>query len=153
MRRNLSGRKLVITGAARGIGEKVARLAAARGARVDLIGLEPDRLRALAEDLGAGASWWEADVRDGAALRYARCPICGDHLLSADQPPQSPDDWERWWLGVTRQAIAADYLVHHGRPGPPHNDPTRLVHASCRRGLHARQGGTPAPTRAPSRLA
>src|SRR4051812_20324607 len=71
MRRNLSGRKLVITGAARGIGEKVARLAAARGARVALIGLEPDRLRALADDLGAGASWREADVRDGASLRWA----------------------------------------------------------------------------------
>ena len=71
MRRNLSGRKLVITGAARGIGEKVARLAAARGARVALIGLEPDRLRALADDLGPTASWREADVRDGVALRSA----------------------------------------------------------------------------------
>ena len=71
MRRNLSGRKLVITGAARGIGEKVARLAAARGARVALVGLEPDRLRALADDLGPTASWWEADVRDGVALRSA----------------------------------------------------------------------------------
>jgi NAD(P)-dependent dehydrogenase (short-subunit alcohol dehydrogenase family) len=67
----MSGRKLVITGAARGIGEKVARLAAARGARVALIGLEPDRLRALADDLGPAASWHEADVRDGAALRSA----------------------------------------------------------------------------------
>ena len=71
MRRNLAGRKLAITGAARGIGEKVARLAAARGARVALIGLEPDRLRALAEDLGPTASWREADVRDGAALQSA----------------------------------------------------------------------------------
>jgi NAD(P)-dependent dehydrogenase (short-subunit alcohol dehydrogenase family) len=71
MRRNLSGRKLVITGAARGIGEKVARLAAARGARVAVIGLEPDRLSALADDLGPAASWREADVRDGAALRSA----------------------------------------------------------------------------------
>lgn len=71
MRRNLSGRKLVITGAARGIGEKVARLAAARGAHVALIGLEPDRLRALTDDLGHFASWREADVRDGAALRSA----------------------------------------------------------------------------------
>ena len=71
MRRNLSGRKLVITGAARGIGEKVARLAAAGGARVALIGLEPDRLCALAEDLGAGGTWLEADVRDGVALRSA----------------------------------------------------------------------------------
>ena len=43
----------------------------ARGARIGLIGLEPDRLRALADDLGPGASWWEADVRDGAALHSA----------------------------------------------------------------------------------
>ena len=62
---------MVITGAARGIGEKVARVVAARGARVALIGVEPDRLRALADDLGPAASWWEADVRDGAALRSA----------------------------------------------------------------------------------
>jgi RNA-directed DNA polymerase len=36
----------------------------------------------------------------------------------ADQPPQSPEQWERWWLQVTRQAITASYLTHHGRPGP-----------------------------------
>ena len=71
MRRKLSGQKLVITGAARGIGEQVARVAAARGAQLALIGLEPDRLRTLADDLGTSASWWEADVRDGAALRSA----------------------------------------------------------------------------------
>lgn len=71
MRRNLSGRKLVVTGAARGIGENVARRAAARGAHVALIGLEPDRLRAIANDLGLTASWREADVRDGIALRMA----------------------------------------------------------------------------------
>jgi NAD(P)-dependent dehydrogenase (short-subunit alcohol dehydrogenase family) len=71
MRRDLSGRNVVITGAARGIGEKVACLAAAQGARVALVGLEPDRLLALAKDLGPGASWREADVRDGAALRSA----------------------------------------------------------------------------------
>jgi NAD(P)-dependent dehydrogenase (short-subunit alcohol dehydrogenase family) len=71
MRRNLAGRKVVITGAARGIGERVARLAAARGARVAVIGLEPDRLRNLADDLGPSVSWWEADVRDGTALRSA----------------------------------------------------------------------------------
>ena len=46
------------------------------------------------------------------------CPLCGDHLLTADQPPQSPQQWERWWLHVTRRAIAASYLAHHGRPGP-----------------------------------
>ncbi|EDY56569.1 MULTISPECIES: SDR family oxidoreductase [Streptomyces] len=71
MKRDLLDRRLIVTGAARGIGEKVARLAASRGARVTVIGLEPDRLHALADDLGPGASWKEADVRDGAALRSA----------------------------------------------------------------------------------
>jgi RNA-directed DNA polymerase len=68
-----------------------------------------------------------------------RCPLCGDELLSADQPPESPEEWERWWLHVIRRAIVADYLVHHGRPGSSDDDHTRLVHASCRREFHARQ--------------
>jgi RNA-directed DNA polymerase len=88
------------------------------------------------------------------ARQDARCPLCGDHLLTADQPPQSPHDWERWWLKVTRKAIAVDYLVHHGRPGQPDKDQTRLVHASCHRGLRARLRRKPARTTcSPSRLA
>jgi RNA-directed DNA polymerase len=73
------------------------------------------------------------------------CPLCGDYLLSAAQPPQSPREWERWWQHVARRAIAASYLVHHGRPGPPNGDQTRLVHASCQRGLSARQRRKPEP--------
>jgi len=69
----------------------------------------------------------------------ARCPLCGDHLLTAEQPPQSPEQWEQWWLQITRKAIAASYLVHHGRPSSPDGDQTRLVHASCHRGHLARQ--------------
>jgi RNA-directed DNA polymerase len=81
------------------------------------------------------------------------CPLCGDHLLSADQPPQSPEQWERWWLHVTRKAIAASYLTH-GRPGPADGDQTRLVHASCQRTLQARQRRKPGPQPAtPSRPA
>jgi len=72
------------------------------------------------------------------------CPLCGDHLLAAGQPPQSPEQWERRWLQVTRTAIAASYLTHHGRPGPADGDQTRLVHASCQRALHARQHRKPA---------
>ncbi len=74
-----------------------------------------------------------------------QCPLCGDPLLSAEQPPQSPGEWEQWWLHVTRRAIAASYLVHHGWPRPPHDDSTRLVHASCQRGLSARQRRNPEP--------
>src|SRR5712692_10676639 len=85
---------------------------------------------------------------DGYTLRLlarqaGRCPLCGDHLLSAEQPPQSPEQWELWWLHVTRRAIAASYLTQHGRPGPPHDDQIRLVHSSCQRGLDTRQRGKP----------
>jgi RNA-directed DNA polymerase len=82
------------------------------------------------------------------------CPICGDHLLTPDQPLQSPQQWERWWLQVTRQAIAASYLTHDGTPGPARDDHTRLVHASCQRRLKARQRTNPALQPAPpARLA
>jgi RNA-directed DNA polymerase len=69
----------------------------------------------------------------------ARCPLCGDHLLTADQPPDSPEQWERWWLQIARKAIAAEYLTHHGGPGSPDGRRTRLIHASCHRGHQARQ--------------
>jgi RNA-directed DNA polymerase len=75
--------------------------------------------------------------------QHGLCPLCGDYLLSADQPPQSPQQWETWWLSVTRKAIAASYLTHHGQPSMPHDDRTRLVHASCQRASQARQRRNP----------
>jgi RNA-directed DNA polymerase len=86
-----------------------------------------------------------------------RCPLCRDPVLTADQPLGSPQQWENWWLAVTRKAIQHDYLVHHGRPtrpGSPDGDQTRLVHASCQRGLHARhRRSTAHPPCSPQRLA
>jgi NAD(P)-dependent dehydrogenase (short-subunit alcohol dehydrogenase family) len=60
----LENKVVLITGAARGIGAETARRAAAKGARVSLVGLEPERLRALADELGERAAWFEADVTD-----------------------------------------------------------------------------------------
>lgn len=71
MKQDLNNRRVLVTGAARGIGASVARLAVARGARVALIGLEPERLQALASELGHHAVWFEADVRDGESVRNA----------------------------------------------------------------------------------
>jgi RNA-directed DNA polymerase len=96
---------------------------------------------------------------DGYTLRLltrqdARCPLCGDQLLSAEQPPQSPSEWARWWLHLTRRAIAASYLTHHGERGPADGDQTRLVHATCHRAHQARHRRSPAlHPAAPSRLA
>ncbi|WP_250150482.1 group II intron reverse transcriptase/maturase [Mycolicibacter acidiphilus] len=76
-----------------------------------------------------------------------RCPLCGDYVLTPDQPPQSPHDWERWWLSIVKRAIAADCLTHHGRGGAPDGNRTRLVHTSCHRSLRARGGTRPTPAK------
>src|SRR5687768_12444155 len=70
-RTSLAGQTVLITGAARGIGAALARKAAARGARVALVGLEPEQLAAVAEDLGPQHLWVEADVTDAEALKAA----------------------------------------------------------------------------------
>ena len=62
-----------------------------------------------------------------------RCSLCGENLLIPDQPPQSPQGWEYWFLQVTRQAIKADYLVHHDTPSAARSKRTHLVHATCHR--------------------
>jgi len=67
-----------------------------------------------------------------------RCTLCGENLLIPDQPPQTPEGWEWWFLWVTKKAIKADHLVHHTTPNP-RDDRTHLVHATCSRaGKHAR---------------
>lgn len=68
---SLAGRTVLITGAARGIGAETARRLAARGARVALVGLEPEHLAEVANGIGGAAAWWEADVTDSASLEAA----------------------------------------------------------------------------------
>ena len=58
----LEGRRVLITGAARGIGAALAERLHARGARVALAGLEPDLLEATAAKVDA--PWWPCDVTD-----------------------------------------------------------------------------------------
>ncbi|GAA1788729.1 SDR family NAD(P)-dependent oxidoreductase [Actinomadura chokoriensis] len=59
----LAGRRVLITGAARGIGAALAARLHERGARVALAGLEPDLLAAVAAGCGS-APWWTCDVTD-----------------------------------------------------------------------------------------
>ncbi|WP_293785560.1 SDR family oxidoreductase [uncultured Aeromicrobium sp.] len=70
-RASFTGKVALITGAARGIGAHTARGFVAHGGRVALVGLEPDRLAELVGELGDAAAWWQADVRDGAAVKTA----------------------------------------------------------------------------------
>jgi NAD(P)-dependent dehydrogenase (short-subunit alcohol dehydrogenase family) len=59
----LAGRRVLITGAARGIGAEIARRLHRRGARVALAGLEPELLSRVAVQCG-DAPWYECDVTD-----------------------------------------------------------------------------------------
>lgn len=60
---SLAGRRILITGAARGIGAALAERLHARGALPALAGLEPGALRDVAARCG-DAPWWSCDVAD-----------------------------------------------------------------------------------------
>ncbi|GAA3991175.1 SDR family oxidoreductase [Thermobifida alba] len=81
---SLDGKVAVVTGAARGVGALLAQRLAARGARVALVGLEPEELAATAAACGPAAGAWTADVTDRKAVgdaaraieeRYGRVDI------------------------------------------------------------------------------
>ena len=69
--RPVSGQVVFITGAARGIGAAAAKQLAAQGAKVALVGLEPEELAKVAAECGPEAAWFEADVTDTAAIEAA----------------------------------------------------------------------------------
>jgi NAD(P)-dependent dehydrogenase (short-subunit alcohol dehydrogenase family) len=66
----VTGRRVLITGAARGIGALTAQRLHERGARVALLGLEPERLAQTAAACG-DAPWLECDVTDREAVHAA----------------------------------------------------------------------------------
>lgn len=70
-RRSLEGQVAVVTGAARGVGELLARKLAARGARLALIGLEADELKQVSEGLRTESAHWHVDVTDDRAMARA----------------------------------------------------------------------------------
>ena len=110
------------------------------------------------------ASYW-ADRRhrgiprqlDIATLRLLQaqngaCPLCGQLLLDADRPPQSPRQWEQW-LKVTRKAMTRKAITAQ-QGGTPDEAKLRLLHAHCHR-RYARSSNSPAllPAREPAGLA
>jgi NAD(P)-dependent dehydrogenase (short-subunit alcohol dehydrogenase family) len=82
-RRSVKGKVVLITGAARGIGAGLARRMAAQGAKVALVGLEPDELKRVAAECGPGAAVWEADVTSWDALETAVAGVV-DHFGGID---------------------------------------------------------------------
>lgn len=71
--------RVFLTGASSGIGEALARLYAARGAKLGLVARRADLLESLAGSLPGGADTYVADVRDLAALRAAAADFMARH--------------------------------------------------------------------------
>jgi NAD(P)-dependent dehydrogenase (short-subunit alcohol dehydrogenase family) len=67
----LAGQRVLITGAARGIGAALAQRLASHGARLALVGLEPETMEAVAERCGAGTFVAECDVSSSEAVTEA----------------------------------------------------------------------------------
>ena len=67
----LRDRRVLVTGASRGIGAEVARRLAASGARVALLARRKDALAALAREIGGGAIGLACDVHDTETLTHA----------------------------------------------------------------------------------
>ncbi|MDO0927281.1 SDR family oxidoreductase [Streptomyces sp. TG1A-8] len=65
---SLEGQVAVVTGAARGVGELLARKLSARGAKVALVGLEEEALKEVTARLHSDSAHWYADVTDHEAM-------------------------------------------------------------------------------------
>jgi NAD(P)-dependent dehydrogenase (short-subunit alcohol dehydrogenase family) len=106
-RSKLEGRVAVVTGAARGVGELLARKLSARGMKVALVGLEPEVLKEVADRLHTEGAYWHADVTDREAMtrvaaevreRFGRVDVVVANAGVALGGPfavSDPDSWRR----------------------------------------------------------
>ncbi|GGX82976.1 SDR family oxidoreductase [Streptomyces minutiscleroticus] len=104
-RRSLEGQVAVVTGAARGVGELLARKLSARGARIALVGLEEDELKRVAGRLHGDGAHWYADVTDQEAMtrvaaevkeRFGRVDIVVANAGVANGGPFTDSDPVAW---------------------------------------------------------
>ncbi len=114
---SLAGKVAVVTGAGNGIGRATALALAAEGARVAACDVHPDRVEALARELGPRALLAErVDVADRAQMAafaaavHARAPAADVIVNNAgvscggDFVDTSLDDWD-WLLGVNLRGV------------------------------------------------
>ncbi|MCR9273169.1 MULTISPECIES: SDR family NAD(P)-dependent oxidoreductase [Mameliella] len=147
-----AGRRVLLTGAAQGIGLALARALAAEGARLFLTDRAGPDLDRVARDLGAGA--FAADLRDpgqiAALVADAQAALGGvDMLISnagfargaMEGPCSAPDDqWQDSWdLHVMAHLRAARLVL----PGMRERGEGWLVNVASAAGLLSQIGDAP----------
>jgi len=73
------GRVALVTGGGSGIGRCAAHELAALGARIALVGRRPERLAAVAAEIGPAASTYPCDIREEDAVRAMVAAVLADH--------------------------------------------------------------------------
>ena len=84
-----------------------------------------------------------------------RCPVCEGVLLDDGIEPQSPQEWEQWFMAA-RRTMRKQRVVHRVDGSGGERSSYRLLHAHCHRqqaGQAGAQQPASAPPRRPSRLA
>ena len=139
----LRGSRVLITGAARGIGALTARRLHERGARLALLGIEPDLLEAVAAD--TGAPWHVCDVSDraqvDAAVEAAVAGLGGLDVVVANagiaaQLPLIGGDPEIFERTMAVNALGAYYVVRAAGPHISHPGGYALLTASLAAAVH-----------------
>jgi NAD(P)-dependent dehydrogenase (short-subunit alcohol dehydrogenase family) len=149
---DVSGRHVVVTGAAGGIGEALARRFAKEGARaVVLADVDAERVHAVADSIGDVATAAEVDVRSRAAITKlvdeaeARsgaielfCSNAGIGVAGTIEVAE--EDWQRIWdINVMAHVHAAHVLV----PRMVERGGGWLLNTASAAGLLAQIGSTP----------
>jgi NAD(P)-dependent dehydrogenase (short-subunit alcohol dehydrogenase family) len=135
---------VLITGAARGIGARLAERLHERGARVALLGLEPELLERTAAGCG-GAPWFECDVSDrqqvdeavrGAVERLGGLDVAVANAGVGSQMVLIDGDDEAWDKTFAVNLMGSYNLVRSAGSHVAHRDGYFLLTASLAAALH-----------------
>ncbi len=149
---DILGKVVVVTGAASGIGEALARRCATeRAAAVVVIDIDEAGAGRVASDIGATASAVVLDVSDDDATRQAISDIEQRHgridilflnagIATAGSVDASNDAWQRTWdVNVMAHVFATRYAI----PGMLERGSGYIVHTASAAGLLTNIGAAP----------